>query len=136
MKDNLQNDDIFVFKILKFSNCVTSFYNRGLGVPWGAYPSRAREEKKLCRLQIWNFLPEKLPELSLTDEGILFTRVKVNNDSSCSISADFTRIACFVQDAETRQRLKLTVLSLKPSTLGCKLWEREFNSDALCVSIR
>ena len=104
---------------------------------WGLnMPFRAREEKKLCRLQIWNFSPENLPELSLIDEGLLQKRVKLNNDSSCSISSDFSRIACFVQYPETRQRLQLVVISLSSSSLGETLWSRDFNNDALCVTIR
>ena len=33
-----------------------------------------RDEKKLCRLQIWDFSPEKLPEISLTDIGKCFDK--------------------------------------------------------------
>ena len=60
---------------------------------------RPREEKKLCRLQIWDFSPENLPELSVPDVGVLRTRVKFNNDSSCSIASDFSRLACFEQSS-------------------------------------
>ena len=31
--------------------------------------SRMRDDKKLCRLQVWDFSPEKLPEISLPDLG-------------------------------------------------------------------
>ena len=52
--------------------------------------NRPREEKKkLCRLQLWDFDPLNLPEISLPNVGHLLSRVKLNNDSSVSIAKDF-----------------------------------------------
>jgi len=97
--------------------------------------SRMRDDKKLCRLQVWDFSPEKLPEISLPDLGLLCRRVKLNNDSSCSISIDFSKIFCIVQPNENRNQLQLTLVSLKKETLGQILWIKDCTSDYLSCSL-
>ena len=95
-----------------------------------------RDEKKLCRLQVWDFSPEKLPEISLTEIGLLQRRVKLNNDSSCSVAADFSKIFCIVQPTDNRNKLQLTLISLRKETLGHILWHKDCTSDYLSCSLR
>ena len=48
-----------------------------LNFPQNESYRRMRDEKKLCRLQIWDFAPEKLPEISLTDIGQYSIKKKI-----------------------------------------------------------
>ena len=54
--------------------------------------SRMRDDKKLCRLQVWDFSPEKLPEISLPDLG--------------------NRFRNFRDEAEFREISKFSILNL------------------------
>jgi len=81
------------------------------------------------------FFTGKIPEISLPDLGLLCRRVKLNNDSSCSISIDFSKIFCIVQPNENRNQLQLTLISLKKETQGQILWIKDCTSDYLSCSL-
>ena len=70
------------------------------------------------------------------NKGLLCRRVKLNNDSSCSISIDFSKIFCIVQPNENRNQLQLTLISLKKETQGQILWIKDCTSDYLSCSLR
>ena len=75
-------------------------------------------------------------DFSKRSKGLLCRRVKLNNDSSCSISIDFSKIFCIVQPNENRNQLQLTLISLKKETQGQILWIKDCTSDYLSCSLR
>ena len=75
-------------------------------------------------------------DFSKGSKGLLCRRVKLNNDSSCSISIDFSKIFCIVQPNENRNQLQLTLISLKKETQGQILWIKDCTSDYLSCSLR
>ena len=84
-------------------------------------------------LDVYDFI---LLRFTKRNKGLLCRRVKLNNDSSCSISIDFSKIFCIVQPNENRNQLQLTLISLKKETQGQILWIKDCTSDYLSCSLR